>query len=82
MPNHDMVLKMKILYTILFFLSALLLIFLMFDLLQMIDSDINEFSSTFILGVAILILGIVLSIGLLAFALLRFLKTPPSDEDA
>ena len=72
---------MKAFYTILFFSATFLLIFLMFDLLQMIDKDINEFSSGFVLGLAILIIGILFSIGLLAFALLRFLKTPPPDED-
>lgn len=72
---------MKTFYTILFFSITLLLIFLMFDLVQMIDKGSNEFSAAFVLGVVTLILGIAFCIALLAFALLRFLKTPPSDED-
>lgn len=72
---------MKTFYTILFFSITLLLIFLMFDLVQMIDKGSNEFSAAFVLGVVTLILGISFCIALLAFALLRFLKTPPSDED-
>lgn len=72
---------MKIFYTILFFLTTFLLIFLMFDLLGMIDKDIKVFTPAFTLGVVVLILGIALCIALLTFALLRFLNAPPSDED-
>ena len=71
---------MKIFYTIVFFLSTFLLIFLVFDLLQMTERKINVFSSNLVISLSLLILGILLSIALLAFTLLRFLKTPPSDE--
>lgn len=65
---------MKILYTILFFLSTFLLIFFMFDLLRLTDKGIH------VLALVLLISGIIASIALLIFFLFRFLKLPHSDK--
>lgn len=65
---------MKIIYTIVFFLSVLLLIFFMYDLLRIIGKN-NK-----VLIEVVLILGVVLSIALLAFSLFGFLKIPPTEK--
>jgi len=63
---------MKILYTILFFTGTLMLIYLSFHLLILIDKGNTT------LGFALTLLGIFISIGILAFILYRFFKVPAS----
>lgn len=62
-------------YTILFFVSVFLLAFLCFDLLIRIDKGAG------FKGLALILMGILVSIGLLTFSIVRYLKIPGSGED-
>ena len=62
-------------YTILFFVSVFLLAFLCFDLLLRIDKHAG------FKGLLLILLGIGVSIGLLTFSIVRYLKLPASGED-
>jgi membrane protein DedA with SNARE-associated domain len=63
---------MKILYTILFFISALLLFALTYLLLSFIDSGVTE------VKFAIMIFAIVICIFMLVYFLTRYINLPSS----
>ena len=71
----DFLLKMKTLYTILFFASTLLLIFLTFYLFKIIDKGVC--TRTLVLTLS----GMALSIGFLVFFLYRYTKVPLPGSD-
>jgi hypothetical protein len=66
---------MKILYTISFFTGTLILIYLSFHLLILIDKGFSTW------GLVLTLAGISVSIALLAYLLYRFFKVPPSGSD-
>lgn len=69
-----LILKMKIVYTILFFADTLLLIVLSFLFLKMIDNSVHGWPITLLAS------AIIGSILLLIFFLLHYLKLPSSDK--
>ena len=64
--------KMKIIYTILFFVDTLILIVLAFLFLKLKDVGMN--GATFIM----ILVAIIFSIALLVYFILHYLKLPPS----